>query len=746
MTFLPYRSKSDQPLDGRRTTRLSGPQRSLDLAIRDYAPGSEIVLDGLVHKSAGVLLNWKRPATEENIRDVQSLKFHWNCKRCGSSDSNRNKLVECPVCAGPVTSRQYLRPGGFTVDARDKVHAETDLISYVAPEEPSVSVRAAPWVSLPIPDLGRLRSTREGAVYYSNRGPTKNGYALCLHCGRAAPDHPVLDTGDVDQTTPSPLAGHAPLRWKKDENALVCEGNNNAWTVRRNMELGYEITTDVFELQPSNPLSKAAATALAIAIREGTARILGIEADEMGFATKISDGFLGGRAASMLVFDRAAGGAGFAASIPGHLSKVLYEATEVLDCSNSGCTSGCAACVLVRDAPFESGSLDRIGALRFLRNHLSFDQALDDGDRYSKDLLASTSVLDEVERALRDGQKPSLQIFLPAETDAGEMAAWPLISVLDRWRVHGHKIGFVVPDELIKNCDTAGRLALYDLGKRFATGARPFPICIGSMPITGNGSKIGVAVGSTGSRTVWASREEKPWLPGETWGVPVERPIVRGSIDFQSETKPLDETTLLPSPDSKYETITNELDRPASLFGAAMANRIRGLLAPLGIAKEQKVTSIRYSDQYVRSPLVAKLFIDTVVALVKGSPHTVELLTSPPAPRNGTQYRVFDDWRDGPEAEQSIQAYAREKGVNLNVQFAQIPHARYMDITFEGGLSVSLAFDQGFGAWQAPRSGANIRHDFTAALPRQANALSRLSIPVARNGHGSTYVVASRIK
>lgn len=746
VTFLPHRSRSDQPIDGRRTTRLSGPQRSLDLAIRDYAPGSEIVLDGLVHKSAGVLLNWKRPATEENIRDVQSLKFHWNCKRCGTSDSSRTKLIECPACAGSVTSRQYLRPAGFSVDVRDKVHAETDMISYVAPEEPSVSVRAALWVSLPIPELGRLRSTREGAVYYSNRGAAKNGYALCLHCGRAAPDHPVLDTGDVDQTTPSPLAGHAPLRWKKDENALVCEGNSNAWAIRRNMELGYEITTDVFELQPANPLSKAAATALAIAIREGTARILGIEADEMGFATKTSDGFLGGRAPSMMVFDRAAGGAGFAASIPGHLSRVLYEATEVLDCSNAGCTSGCAACVLVRDAPFEPGSLDRVGALRFVRKHLSFDEALDETDRYSKDAAASTSVIDEVERALRDAQKPSLQIFLPSATDAGEIAAWPLISVLDRWRVHGHNISFVVPEEFIKNSDTAGRLALYDLGKRFAGSAAPFPVHVGSMPVAGNGSKIGVAVGSTSTRVVWASQEDKPWLPGQTWGVPVDRAIVRGSLDLNYELKPLDETTLLPSPDSKYETIANELDRPATLFGSAMATRIRKLIAPLGVAKDQKVMSIRYSDQYVRSPLVAKLFIDTVAELVKSSPHSVELLTSPPSPRNGMQYRVFDDWRDGPEAERSICAYAQEKGVNLNVKFAQVPHARYMDITFEGGLAVSLAFDQGFGAWRTPSNGTNIRHDFSAALPRQVKELSRLSVPLARNGHGPTYMVASRMK
>ncbi|MQW47445.1 DEAD/DEAH box helicase [Sinorhizobium meliloti] len=746
VTFLPHRSRSDQPIDGRRTTRLSGPQRSLDLAIRDYAPGSEIVLDGLVHKSAGVLLNWKRPATEENIRDVQSLKFHWNCKRCGTSDSSRARLTACPACAGPVNSGQYLRPSGFSVDARDKAHAETDMISYVAPEEPSVSVRAAPWVSLPIPELGRLRSTREGAVYYSNRGSTKNGYALCLHCGRAAPDHPVLDTGEVDQTTPSPLSGHAPLRWKKDENSLVCEGNTNAWSVRRNLELGYEITTDVFEIQPSAPLSKAAATALAIAIREGTARILGIEADEMGFATKTSEGFLGGRAASLLVFDKAAGGAGFAASIPGHLSRVLYEATEVLDCSNAGCTSGCAACVLVRDAPFEPGSLDRIGALRFVRNHLSFDLELSQEDWISKDSTISTSVLDEVERALRESQKPNLQIYLPAETDAGELSAWPLISVLDRWRLHGHTIGFVVSDEFMKASDTAGRLALYDLGKRFATSTTPFPLFVGPIPAAGNGSKIGAAVSSNGVSMVWASRDDRPWLPGDMWGGPVERPIVRGSVDLPRDIRPLDETVLLPSPGSKYETITNELDRPSSLFGTAMANRIRGLVAPLGVAKGQKVISIRYSDQYVRSPLVAKLFIDTVADLVKGSAPTIELLTSPPAPRNNLQYRVFDDWRDGPEAEQSIRAYAQEKGLTLAVQFAQIPHGRYMDVTFEGGLKVTLVFDQGFGAWRTTASGGNIRHDFAAPLARQANALARLSIPVARSGHGPTYIVASRTK
>ena len=105
---------------------------------------------------------------------------------------------------------------------------------------------------------------------------------------------------------------------------------------------------------------------------------------------------------------------------------------------------------------------------------------LNQEDRISKDSAISTSLLDEVERVLRDGLKPNLHICLPAQTDAGELAAWPLISVLDRWRLHGHTVGFVVSDEFLKNSDTAGRLALYDLGKEICYKIGAVPSIFGS--------------------------------------------------------------------------------------------------------------------------------------------------------------------------------------------------------------------------------------------------------------------------
>jgi hypothetical protein len=92
VSFIPgkeFKSPQDAPPDGTRQFRTVGPQRSLDLAIRGYAPGSEVVLDGLVHKSAGVTLNWKRPASEENIAEIQSLRHLWHCVTCGASDTRR---------------------------------------------------------------------------------------------------------------------------------------------------------------------------------------------------------------------------------------------------------------------------------------------------------------------------------------------------------------------------------------------------------------------------------------------------------------------------------------------------------------------------------------------------------------------------------------------------------------------------------------------------------------------------------
>ena len=371
VSFMPgkeFKSPQDAPADGARQFRTVGPQRSLDLAIRDYAPGSEVVLDGLVYKSAGVTLNWKRPANEDNVAEVQSLRYHWRCAACGTSDIKRGGPPDiCPACgAERPASEEFLRPAGFSVDPRVRAHADTDTLSYVPPEDPAVSTRHVTWQSLPVPELGRYRCSREGLVYYSNRGgPGGSGYAICLQCGRAEGDS---DNRGLSSPPPA-LVGHKPLRYRKGQD--LCPGNEKPFSIRRNLALGLEITTDVFELQPQHMLRRAGANALVIALREALAQELGVEADEMGFAVGQSQNAFGAPAVSLFLFDRAAGGAGFAVSFEHLIRPIFRRAEHILDCETPGCEKACAACVLTSDAPGGKDELDRTAALAFLRVHLN---------------------------------------------------------------------------------------------------------------------------------------------------------------------------------------------------------------------------------------------------------------------------------------------------------------------------------------------------------------------------------------
>ena len=175
-------SRSTEPEGETDRSRFRGyPQRALDAAIREYAPGSEVVIDGLVHRSAGVTLNWKRPATDEGIREIQSIRYQWRCSSCGESGTETNLPADvgCPACGeGDASWRRYLQPAGFAADLRVEPHADADEITYVPPEPAIVSARGALWTALFDPARGRRRAHREGTVFYCNSGKHREGYVL----------------------------------------------------------------------------------------------------------------------------------------------------------------------------------------------------------------------------------------------------------------------------------------------------------------------------------------------------------------------------------------------------------------------------------------------------------------------------------------------------------------------------------------------------------------------------------------
>jgi DEAD/DEAH box helicase domain-containing protein len=743
VTFIPgkeFKSPQDAPQEGPRQFRSVGPQRSLDLAIRDYAPGSEVVLDGLVYKSAGVTLNWKRPAHEENVAEVQSLRYLWRCAACGASDIKRGGPPDCcPLCgAEQLTSEEFLRPAGFSVDPRVRAHAETDTLSYVPPEDPIVSARDVAWQSLPIPELGRYRCSREGLVYYSNRGgPSGFGYAICLQCGRAE-----ADSDNRGLSSPAPaLVGHKPLRYRKGQD--LCPGNDKPFSIKRNVALGLEVTTDVFELQPQHALRRAGANALVIALREALAQELGVEADEMGFAVSQSHNALGASAVSLFLFDRAAGGAGFAVSFEHLMRPTIRRAEQILDCGTPGCEKACAACVLTSDAPGGKDELDRTAALAFLRAHLKFPDELAPDERFVDGAGLSLAPIDEIDRDLRLSAHSTVTVFLPDRSNPAALQDWPLAAQFLDWRKRGHATRLALVPALLASLSPAEKLGLRDFALQ-----HNIALVTAEAPSFANGSHAAAIVHTAGGYTrIWATREAEPRFPGPAWGRPVGHPVARGSASINVQYSAVNLDTLLPSPGAHLIQIGSELDCDIATFGARASKLIVELLTKCGGWPKASVARMVYRDSYVSSPLVARLLIDTMKQIVSQSnaeDATLIIETRPPRSNDlrVDPWQVWHDWRDPTDQKAVIELFGGQCGLHVSLLQKDVPHGRYLDVDFADGTSATIVLDQGFGAWAPPRQ-VTVRYDFATDTTSQVKRLSTLNAILQRRGIGKTYLVAT---
>ena len=340
--------------------RSGSPTRPASIAIRDYAPGADVVIDGRVHRSEGVTLNWRLPADASGVREIQSIRAAWRCRRCGATGDRAGSQEQCEVCgADNLETYVFLEPAGFAVDFQSRPHNDVTTATYLPVNEPWVSCPTSHWMALPDPTRGRFRYTEDGHIFHGNDGPGRRGYAICLRCGRAAPefgsDKPLGDR-------------HARLRGGRGPTgASICEGSDQPWAIKRNTNLGCSNRTDVFELQIYGNPPQAAIYSLAAALRGGVTRLLGVDEREMGVAAAQSRTADRQVTRSAFVFDASSAGAGYTAILQTEIGRVASLAQQILACSNDDCDRACHSCLLTADTQFAAGLLDRRAATALLK-------------------------------------------------------------------------------------------------------------------------------------------------------------------------------------------------------------------------------------------------------------------------------------------------------------------------------------------------------------------------------------------
>ena len=300
MEELAHRQRREayEEREDNRAIRHGSPSRELALAIRDYAPGTDTVLDGRVYRSGGVTLNWHIPPGIAGPPEIQSLRWVWRCQSCGGNGTRPTMPESCPHCAErsakKLTRYPYLQPASFAVDIRCKPHNNITLPQYIPVRDPLISLEGADWLAMPSASLGRYRVSAYGSLFHHTDGLYGKGYAICLRCGRADSMAPGL-TPTSPPTLPATFADergipipHKRLRGGKNhDREHACPGSHEPWAIKQQLLLGLVTHTEILELQlhePANehPLDRVTAYSLSVALRRALTQRLGIDEREIG--------------------------------------------------------------------------------------------------------------------------------------------------------------------------------------------------------------------------------------------------------------------------------------------------------------------------------------------------------------------------------------------------------------------------------------------------------------------------------
>jgi ATP-dependent helicase YprA (DUF1998 family) len=325
------------------------PDRALDMAISEYAPGRIIVVDKKTYKSGGIYSHhskfranyYDKPARPyfENGEYFRNLFF---CKNhsCGWFGIEAPKDNKCPFCKSEdIGFRSMLKPWGFAplnAESIPESEAENE-VSYA--EEPCYS--ATPTKD-DMQDTGfcNIKKARRSdqTLIILNKGPKGKGFNVCKDCGAAV-------TGEED------LSKGIKKPFKHSMSYKSCAHKDF-----ENVVLGHNFMTDmvVYEFAVDrnriNAESKSigdlwiknAALSLSEAMILAAGRLLDVEFNELrsGYRLRYSPDTV---FIDIFLFDSLSSGAGYSSEVANKTLELFDETEQLL--KNCSCDSACHECL-----------------------------------------------------------------------------------------------------------------------------------------------------------------------------------------------------------------------------------------------------------------------------------------------------------------------------------------------------------------------------------------------------------------
>ncbi|WP_322480972.1 DUF1998 domain-containing protein, partial [Thermogemmatispora sp.] len=344
------------------------PQQSVDIALTEYAPGRELVVNKETYRSGGIyvalfpgLAPGHGPSPVERFFEQPRRRFLL-CLICSyltevtgqgerSSASTEAQERPCPQCGWPLLEQEILDPPAFAPWGASSISSGHD-----PQQEPGIIYTATHQVMpLSIRDSLAWRMPNGGVAWeykehqellIINAGPGGTGFTICRSCGAAVVGRKVAALeGSSYHGHPRPFLSTQGKQWCK---------SRSYWYGY----LGHVFRSDLLLLRLTLPggtryevgqswLADAAHT-LAQALQLAATRLLDIQPGELRIGWNYTPTFEGEAAGSSIdffLFDALAGGAGYATQVGQEIEQLLGMTLQILKECPEHCEQSCYRCL-----------------------------------------------------------------------------------------------------------------------------------------------------------------------------------------------------------------------------------------------------------------------------------------------------------------------------------------------------------------------------------------------------------------
>lgn len=323
------------------------PDRPIDVAISEYAPGRKIVVDKKTYVSGGVYNhysknrnnNLKNPS-KNYFENASYLKTIYICSNryCNWNSSKEEYTGICPFCkTGNIQEQSLLIPWGFAPrnGKNENELKVTEQYSYANAPSYSATIRSE--------DMNEESTTRylrygrllDQKLNVLNMGPSNNGFNVCRNCGAAAPYNDVEENNSY---IGRPYRGMNQICQHSYEHVVIgAEFNTDMILIE------IELDNQKINTKLSDVWLRSSAQTLTEAMKLAATDLLDTDFNDInaGYRVRITNAktFV-----DIYLFDSLSSGAGYCSMLEHRINDLIKNTYKVLRCP-SGCDTSCHDCL-----------------------------------------------------------------------------------------------------------------------------------------------------------------------------------------------------------------------------------------------------------------------------------------------------------------------------------------------------------------------------------------------------------------